>query len=152
MSRYRGPRLRVIRALGTALPGLTRKSADRKPYPPGQHQGRHRRKLSIYGTQLREKQKLQFNYGMTEHQLRSFVKKAFHKKGSPGDNLVEMLERRLDNTVFRAGLAPTIPAARQLISHGHCKNRWCQSQYFFCSSQSWTYNYGQRKRKKNSIS
>lgn len=119
MSRYKGPRLRKVRQLGTELPGLTRKSAERKPYPPGQHQGTHRRKLSTYGTQMQEKQKLRFNYGVSETQLRRYMKMSIREKGNPGSNLLRILERRLDNAVFRMGLAPTIPAARQLVNHGH---------------------------------
>ena len=103
------------------LPGLSRKSIERRPYPPGQHQGASRRKLSTYGTQLREKQKLRFNYGVTERQLRCYVLDAFRQKGNSGHTLLQLLERRLDNVVFRAGFAPTIPAARQLVNHGHVR-------------------------------
>lgn len=116
MSRYRGPRLRVVRRLGD-LPGLTRKSA-RKAYPPGQH-GQARRKRSEYAIQLEEKQKLRFNYGINERQMVRYVRKARRAGGSTGQVLLEMLEMRLDNTVFRMGMAPTIPAARQLVNHGH---------------------------------
>jgi len=116
MSRYRGPRLRVVRRLGD-LPGLTRKSA-RKAYPPGQH-GQARRKRSEYAIQLEEKQKLRFNYGINERQMVRYVRKARRTGGSTGQVLLEMLEMRLDNTVFRMGMAPTIPAARQLVNHGH---------------------------------
>ncbi len=122
MARYRGPRLRIMRALGVQLPGLSRKQWDeRKAYPPGMHHGRHRKKLSVFGTQLMEKQKLRFNYGLGERQLRRFVDMSFQKRGNPGENLLQFLERRLDNAVFRAGFAPTIPAARQLIVHGHIR-------------------------------
>ena len=122
MARYSGPRLRIMRALGVQLPGLSRKQWDaRKPYPPGMHQGRHRKKLSVYGTQLQEKQKLRFNYGLGEKQFRRVVKMSFQKRGNPGENLLQFLERRLDNAIFRAGFAPTIPAARQLIVHGHVR-------------------------------
>ncbi|MBE9030292.1 30S ribosomal protein S4 [filamentous cyanobacterium LEGE 11480] len=116
MSRYRGPRLRVTRRLGD-LPGLTRKSA-RKAYPPGQH-GQARKKKSEYALRLEEKQKLRYNYGLTERQLRNYVQKARRKTGSTGQVLLQLMEMRLDNTVFRLGLAPTIPAARQLVNHGH---------------------------------
>lgn len=120
MARFRGPRLKIMRALGVQLPGLSRKQWDeRKAYPPGMHHGRHRKKLSVFGTQLMEKQKLRFNYGLGEKQLRRFVEMSFQKRGNPGENLLQFLERRLDNAVFRAGFAPTIPAARQLITHGH---------------------------------
>lgn len=116
MSRYRGPRLRVTRRLGE-LPGLTRKS-PRKAYPPGQH-GQARRKRSEYAIRLEEKQKLRYNYGVTEKQLMGYMKKARRATGSTGNTLLELLEMRLDNTVFRMGMAGTIPAARQLVNHGH---------------------------------
>lgn len=116
MSRYRGPRLRVTRRLGE-LPGLTRKTT-RKAYPPGQH-GQARRKRSEYAVRLEEKQKLRYNYCISEKQLLRYVKAARRSKGSTGQVLLEFLEMRLDNTVFRMGMAPTIPAARQLVSHGH---------------------------------
>ena len=116
MSRYRGPRLRVVRRLGD-LPGLTRKSA-RRTYPPGQH-GQNRKKRSEYAIRLEEKQKLRFNYGLTEKQLLRYVRRARRVTGSTGQVLLQLLEMRLDNTVFRMGMAPTIPAARQLVNHGH---------------------------------
>jgi small subunit ribosomal protein S4 len=116
MSRYRGPRLRVVRRLGE-LPGLTRKSA-RRSYPPGQH-GQNRKKRSEYAVRLEEKQKLRFNYGLTEKQLLRYVRRARRVTGSTGQVLLQLLEMRLDNTVFRMGMAPTIPAARQLVNHGH---------------------------------
>ncbi|RUT07931.1 30S ribosomal protein S4 [Dulcicalothrix desertica PCC 7102] len=116
MSRYRGPRLRVTRRLGE-LPGLSRKSA-RRAYPPGQH-GQNRKKRSEYAVRLEEKQKLRFNYGVTEKQLLRYVRKARRVTGSTGQVLLQLLEMRLDNTIFRLGMAPTIPAARQLVNHGH---------------------------------
>lgn len=116
MSRYRGPRLRVVRRLGE-LPGLTRKS-PRRAYPPGQH-GQARKKRSEYAVRLEEKQKLRFNYGITERQLLRYVRKARRAAGSTGQVLLQLLEMRLDNTVFRMGMAPTIPGARQLVNHGH---------------------------------
>ncbi|MGB8698186.1 MAG: 30S ribosomal protein S4 [Thermosynechococcaceae cyanobacterium] len=116
MSRYRGARLRIVRRLGE-LPGLTRKAA-RRAYPPGQH-GQARKKRSEYAVRLEEKQKLRFNYGLSERQLLRYVRKARRAGGSTGTALLQMLEMRLDNTVFRVGMAPTIPAARQLVNHGH---------------------------------
>lgn len=116
MARYRGPRLRITRRLGD-LPGLTRKNA-RRQYPPGQH-GQSRRKPSEYAIRLEEKQKLRYNYGVTEKQLVRYVKKARRVGGSTGLVLLQLLEMRLDNTVFRMTMAPTIPAARQLVNHGH---------------------------------
>jgi small subunit ribosomal protein S4 len=116
MSRYRGPRLRIVRRLGE-LPGLTRKSA-RRAYPPGQH-GQARKKRSEYAIRLEEKQKLRFNYGLSERQLIRYVRKARRATGSTGTTLLQMLEMRLDNTIFRLGMAGTIPGARQLVNHGH---------------------------------
>ncbi|MGB7442081.1 MAG: 30S ribosomal protein S4 [Coleofasciculaceae cyanobacterium] len=116
MSRYRGPRLRVVRRLGD-LPGLTRKT-PRRSYPPGQH-GQGRRKRSEYAIRLEEKQKLRYNYGVTEKQLLRYVRKARRATGSTGQSLLQLLEMRLDNTVFRLGMAGTIPGARQLVNHGH---------------------------------
>ncbi len=118
----RGPRLKKIRRLGTQLPGLTRKSADKKPQPPGAHGAKpSRRRPSEYRRRLEEKQKLRFNYGVTERQMRRYVERARTAPGPTGENLLTLLERRLDNVAFRMGLAPTIPAARQLISHGHVR-------------------------------
>ena len=120
MSRYTGPRLKVMRALGVDLPGLARKSMQERPQPPGQHGAKKMSgRKSEFGLQLMEKQKLRYNYGLSETQLRRVVVDAKKHQGATGDKLVELLERRLDNLVFRAGFAPTIPAARQLVSHGH---------------------------------
>lgn len=116
MARYRGPRLRVVRRLGD-LPGLSRKT-PRRAYPPGQH-GQNRRKRSEYAIRLEEKQKLRYNYGVTEKQLIRYVRKARRATGSTGQALLQLLEMRLDNTVFRMGMGGTIPAARQLVNHGH---------------------------------
>lgn len=118
MSRYTGPRLKVLRALGTALPGLSRKSPDERNYPPGQHGMKQKRK-SDYGLRLMEKQKLRFNYGLSERQIQRLFREAKGSKAPTGDKLLELLERRLDNFVFRAGFAPTAVAARQLVSHRH---------------------------------
>ena len=123
MARYRGPKLRIIRRLGE-LPGLTQKSCTRD-FPPGQHGpkkrggGNQKSKESQYAVRLKEKQKLRFNYGISERQLISYVREARKRKGSTGEILLQLLEMRLDNIVFRLGFAPTIAAARQLISHGH---------------------------------
>ena len=116
MSRYRGAVLRITRRLGE-LPGLTRKTTKRNSRP-GQH-GDQARKPSEYAIRLEEKQKLRFNYGVTEKQLLRYVRDARRIKGSTGEALLQLLEMRLDNIVFRLGMAPTIPAARQLVSHGH---------------------------------
>lgn len=110
-----------MRALGVDLPGLSPKTGwDRRPYPPGQHGPNwRRRKESDYKVQLMEKQKLRFNYGVTEKQLRRIVAEANRSKQETGSAILQLLERRFDNAVFRSGLAPSIPAARQLINHGH---------------------------------
>jgi small subunit ribosomal protein S4 len=118
MSRYTGPRVKVMRALGVELPGLSTKKIERRPYRPGQH-GQARRKLSEYALRLLEKQKLRMNYGISERQLRGLMEEAKASKDTTGNKLIELLERRLDNVVFRAGFARTIPAARQLVNHGH---------------------------------
>jgi small subunit ribosomal protein S4 len=116
MSRYRGAVLRITRRLGE-LPGLTRKSTKRNSRP-GQH-GDQARKPSEYAIRLEEKQKLKFNYGIPEKQLVRYVRDARRIKGSTGEALLQLLEMRLDNIVFRLGMAPTVPAARQLVNHGH---------------------------------
>lgn len=118
MSRYRGPRTKILRALGVDLPGFTTRSHAARPYPPGEH-GQKRRKLSEYAVRVQETKKLRFNYGVTEGYLRRIIKEARHSSSDTKHKIVELLERRLDNVVFRAGLAPTIPAARQLVRHGH---------------------------------
>ena len=119
MARYTGPRIKVCRALGAVLPGLTTASTLDRPYPPGQHGLRRRRKDSDYKERLREKQKLRFHYGVLEKQFTRYVSAAARRKGPTGSNLVLALESRLDNIVWRMGLAPTIPAARQLVVHRH---------------------------------
>ncbi len=113
-------RYKIQRKLGVELPGLGKPGAlERRPYPPGQH-GTRRRKYSDYAIQLEEKQKIMFNYCMQEKQLRRMIKKA--KKGTSinwVETLVGILERKLDSFLFRCGFAPSIRAARQMISHGH---------------------------------
>lgn len=119
MSRYTGPRLKVMRAFGIELPGLSRKSLPEGSVPPGQHGMRSNRRKSGYGIQLMEKQKLRFNYGITETQLQRLMREAKASREQTGRKLLEVLERRLDNVVFRAGYAPTGIAARQLVRHRH---------------------------------
>jgi len=116
MSRYRGPRLRISRRLGD-LPGLTAKQS-KKTAPSGEH-GQQVRKPSEYSLRLEEKQKIRYNYGINEKQLLKSIKTAKKVQGSTGVILLQMLEMRLDNTLFRLGMAPTIPAARQLVNHKH---------------------------------
>lgn len=109
-----------MRALGIHLPGLSRKTFDRKPYPPGMHGAQNARaKKSAFGQQLIEKQKLRFNFGLTESSLKKIYKDAIKSRENTGLKILELLELRLDNIVFRAGLAPTIPAGRQLVRHNH---------------------------------
>ncbi len=120
MSRLTGPRVKIMRALGVDLPGLSRKTIETRPTPPGQHGMKAtRRRKSDYGVKLQEKQKLRFNYGLTERQMRKLIIEA--RKGSEptGDQFLQLLERRLDNVIFRAGFAPSVIAARQLVSHRH---------------------------------
>lgn len=119
MSRYTGPRLRIMRALGTELPGLSRKPVGERDSPPGQHGARRGSRLSGFAVKLIEKQKLRFNYGLTERQLRNLFLEAKAGNGPAGDRLLVLLERRLDNAVFRAGFAPTGISARQLVRHRH---------------------------------
>lgn len=118
MSRYRGPRLRIIRRLGE-IPGLTNKTPKNQARP-GQH-GKAPQKLSQYGIRLQEKQKMRFHYGVTESQLIRYVRFARRLKGSTGEVLLQLLEMRLDNIVYRLGFAPTMSAARQLVRHGHIR-------------------------------
>lgn len=120
MSRLTGPRVKIMRALGVDLPGLSRKTIENRPFPPGQHGNKaSRKRLSDYGVKLVEKQKIRFNYGLTETQMRRMIVDARKGKEPTGERLVQLLERRLDNVVFRAGFAPTVIAARQLVNHGH---------------------------------
>ena len=119
MSRYTGPKVKKLRAFGVDLPGLSRKSQRDRPYIPGEHGQSFRRKPSPYGERLIEKQKVRFNYGLSEKQMRRLMSEARRSQMAAGDKLMELLERRLDNVDFRAGFAPTIPAARQLVNHGH---------------------------------
>lgn len=119
MSRYTGPSWKVSRRLGISLSG-TGKELARRPYAPGQHGQNNRRKLSEYGLQLREKQKLRMTYGLSERQFANlFLKAGKIREGKHGDNFMVLLERRLDNVVYRLGLATTRRQARQWVNHGH---------------------------------
>lgn len=118
MARYTGPRTKVSRRARQLLDENKAKYFDRRPYPPGEH-GRGRIRESQYQIQLREKQKLRFIYGVLEKPFRNYYKKAARQQGITGENLLRLLETRLDNVVYRAGLARTRPQARQLVSHGH---------------------------------
>jgi small subunit ribosomal protein S4 len=118
MARYTGPRTKVSRRARQLLDENKAKYFDRRPYPPGEH-GRRRIRESQYLIQLREKQKLRFMYGVLEKQFRRYYKEANRQSGITGTNLLVILETRLDNVVYRSGLARTRPQARQLVNHGH---------------------------------
>ncbi len=118
MARYTGPRTKVSRRARQLLDENKARYFDRRPYPPGQH-GRGRIRESQYQIQLREKQKLKFMYGLLERQFRRYYETAAGQRGITGENLLRLLETRLDNVVYRAGLAHTRPQARQLVNHGH---------------------------------
>ena len=118
MARYTGPRTRIVRKFGEAIFGAD-KVLSKKNYPPGQHGNSRKRKTSEYGIQLREKQKAKYTYGVLEKQFRNLFEKASRSKGITGEVLLQLLEGRLDNMVYRLGMAPTRAAARQLVSHRH---------------------------------
>ena len=118
MARYTGPKSKIARKLGEPIFGEDKVLA-KKNYAPGQHGANKRRKLSEYGTQLREKQKAKYTYGVLERQFRNLFKKASSIKGVKGEVLLQLLEKRLDNVVYRLGIAPTRAAARQLVLHRH---------------------------------
>ena len=119
MSRYRGPKIRIVRRLGE-LPGLTTKTTTRDTLP-GQHRKARAKQnnASSYSVRLQEKQKLRYHYGLSEKKLLSYVKEARRLKGSTGSVLLQLLEMRLDNIVYRLGIGNTIPASRQIVNHGH---------------------------------
>jgi small subunit ribosomal protein S4 len=119
MARYRGPQTRIARKFGEPIFGPD-KVMEKKNYPPGMHGlNKKRRKSSEYGIQLREKQKVKYMYGLLERQFRNTFERATSSKGVTGVVLLQMLESRLDNVVFRLGVAPTRASARQLVSHRH---------------------------------
>lgn len=119
MARYTGPKTKKSRAFGEPIFGYD-KYFEKKKYPPGQHgNSKRRRNKSEYAAQLKEKQKAKYTYGLLERQFANLFDKANRRHGITGENLLQMLEARLDNTVFRLGLAPTRRAARQLVTHRH---------------------------------
>ena len=118
MARYIGPKTRIARRFGEAIFGPD-KVLDRRNYAPGQHGVNRRKKSSEYGTQLAEKQKAKYTYGVLERQFRLLFAQASRIKGITGEILLQLLESRLDNVVYRLGIAPTRAAARQLVSHRH---------------------------------
>ena len=136
MARYKGPRARISRRLDYPIFESPKFSSIRKNYPPGQHGQGRRSKLSNYGIQLREKQRIKYLYGILEKQFRNYFKRAVSTKGPTGENLLIFLESRLDNSIFRLGIAPTRRAARQLVSHKHLmvNNRVVNIPSFICKS------------------
>ena len=119
MARYTGPSTKIARKFGEPIFG-TDKDFEKRNYPPGQHGlASKRKKKSEYGTQLKEKQKVKYTYGLLERQFRNLYERASRMKGQKGENLIILLESRLDNIVYRLGIAPTRAAARQLVSHAH---------------------------------
>ncbi|MGM9847044.1 MAG: 30S ribosomal protein S4 [Muribaculaceae bacterium] len=118
MARYTGPKTKIARKFGEPIFGED-KVLQRRNFPPGQHGANKRRKTSEYGMQLREKQKAKYTYGVLERQFRNLFEKASRLGGVTGEILLQLLESRLDNVVFRLGIAPTRPAARQLVLHRH---------------------------------
>ena len=119
MARFTGSKAKINRRFGEPIMGYT-KSLEKKSYPPGMHgQSRKKKQSSEYATQLKEKQKAKMTYGLLERQFARFYAEAVRKKGVTGENLLKLLEARLDNTIFRLGVAPTRRAARQLVAHKH---------------------------------
>ncbi|MFA6922941.1 MAG: 30S ribosomal protein S4 [Bacteroidales bacterium] len=119
MARYIGPKSKIARKFHEPIYGAD-KFLEKKNYPPGQHGlAKKKRKMSEYGTQLQEKQKVKYTYGILEKQFENTFNKASHKKGITGENLLKLIEARLDNVVYRLGIAPSRSAARQLVSHKH---------------------------------
>jgi len=118
MARYTGPKAKIARKFGEPIEGHS-KALQKKNYPPGMHGRGRRKKQSEYAVQLMEKQKAKYIYGVLERQFSNMFKLAFKRQGVTGENLLQLLEARLDNTVFRLGIAPTRRAARQLVSHKH---------------------------------
>jgi len=119
MARYTGPKTKISRIFGEPILG-NGKWLNKNSNPPGQHGAQRKRKtLGEYALQLREKQKAKYTYGVLEKQFRKTFEEAARRKGVTGENLIKLLEARLDNTIFRLGIAPSRPAARQLVSHKH---------------------------------
>jgi len=118
MARYKGPRVRISRRFGIPMFGPT-KYLERRNYPPGVHGPKSRRKLTDYGMGLVEKQKLRYYYGLLERQFRGVYEKALRRRGVTGEQMLQILETRLDNVVFHLGFGTTRAAARQMVAHGH---------------------------------
>lgn len=120
MARYTGPRSKISRRFGVPIYGPS-KALERRNFPPGVHGPKSRRKLSEYGTALGEKQKLKYMYGVMEKQFRRYYEIAVQKRGVTGDTLLQLLETRLDNVVFKLGFATSRRLARQMVTHGHMR-------------------------------
>lgn len=120
MARYTGPRVRITRRFNTPIFGPT-KYLERRPYPPGVHGPKMRRKHTDYGLGLIEKQKLRYYYGLLERQFRRVYEQALKRRGVTGEQMLQILETRLDNVVFQLGFANSRPQARQMVTHGHVK-------------------------------
>ena len=134
MARYTGPKTRIARKFGEPIFGEDKVLA-KKNYAPGQHGQNRRRKTSEYGTQLREKQKAKYTYGVLEKYFRNLFDKAARTKGITGEVLLQLLESRLDNVVYRLGIAPTRAAARQLVLHAqHPQRRRGQHRFLSCKA------------------
>lgn len=118
MARYKGPRVRISRRFGVPIFGPS-KYLERRNYPPGVHGPKSRRKHTEYGLALIEKQKMRYYYGLLERQFRGVYEKAVRRRGVTGEQMLQILETRLDNVVFQLGFASTRPAARQMVAHGH---------------------------------
>jgi len=119
MARYLGPKHKLCRRLGSCIWGDRTCPSNRRPYAPGQHGQNMRRKMSVYGQQLLDKQKIRMHYGLLERQMRRTFERAQRMGGVTGTNLLLLLESRLDTVVYRLGFAATMSAARQLVNHGH---------------------------------
>ena len=123
MGRHIGPKHKLCRRLGSCIWGSPKCPSLKRPYAPGEHGQNMRRKMSVYAEQLLDKQKIRTHYGLMERQMRNTFHEAQRMGGVTGTNLLMLLESRLDSVVYRLGFAPTMPAARQLVSHGHvCVN------------------------------
>ena len=145
MGRYTGPKTKVSRRYGVPLFGPS-KSLERKNYPPGMHGPKgSRRKQSDYAIALGEKQKLRYQYGLLERQFRRIFQNALRKRGVTGETLLQLLETRLDNVVFRLGLANTRSGARQLVSHGHVLVNGRDGEHFLLQRESRRRNFGERQ-------
>jgi small subunit ribosomal protein S4 len=157
MAKYIGPRIRIVRRLGL-LPGLTRKNIKNRAMTPGQHgkvvltKSKRSSLSDDYRERLFEKQKLRFNYGITEKQLISYYKQAKREVGSTGNLLLQFLEARLDCVIYRLGFAPTIPSARQIVNHGHIlvNGKVVNIPSFICQSGD-TISSREKKESKNLI-